>query len=222
MTAISKMKLPLTIFSGALLLVMTWSSPAMQPCTYYFSGQITSKRAQASVFTGGIGGQFSGYFSYDLAAVPISGSYYPLLDFSIDGQELNVPNGTDIPFLPGIVILAPSAPGGMGMLEIRGFDLSAAAADPTDNGSTSLGFLDLRGRVVTNNTPPASLDLASFTDVRVTGPSFVSSPAPALQDKGMVTQLTMVPEPSSSALSGLGLIWTWHARRRRRALADAT
>ncbi len=123
------MKRRLGGFLGGLMVVLAWSSPAIQPPAYYFSGQITGKRAHASVFNGDIGDQFSGYFSYDPAAAAIYPGFYPLPGFSIDGKCLNFVNGTDIPFLPGVVVQAPLRPGiGLEFLEIRGFDLAADRA----------------------------------------------------------------------------------------------
>jgi hypothetical protein len=200
----------LTAVLSVLVLSLTWSSFADGPVTYFFSGQVTEQRTQNSVFTGGIGDSSSGYFTYDPTAAAISFGYYPLVDFRLDGKALNFANGTEIPFLPGVLV----RDGPADMLEIRGFYLPAAAGDPTDNGSTSLVLTDFTGSVFVNNSLPATLSLASFNDARIVGPVFVSSPFPLTDDRGVVTTLALVPEVSSWVVLGLGLLATYFDRRR--------
>jgi hypothetical protein len=66
-----------------------WSSPAAEPLRFFFTGQITERRSLHSVFAGGVGDPFSGYFSFDSTAVDLdpggSIGYYPLPEFSVDG-----------------------------------------------------------------------------------------------------------------------------------------
>ena len=176
--------------------------------TYYFTGLVTQERSSVSVFNEPVGSTFSGSFSYNPAATAFYPNYFPLVSFNLDGHNLDVSNGTSIPFVPG-VLLSPSLPPGAGfsMIEIRGFFLPAAQADPTDNGSTSLVFQDFVGNAITNSALPTSLSLSEFTDSIVVGPVFVSSPAPASNDRGNITLLspTPVPEPAATLLLPLAL-----------------
>jgi hypothetical protein len=195
---------------------------AGQSVIYNFSGQITQERASASVFTGGIGDTFSGSFSYDPTASSISPQgwtyFYPLTAFSIDGHSLNVPNGTEIPYLPGVGV----RPGMLGFIEIRGFYLPASATDPTDNGSTSLMFVDASGLVITNPTLPSTLELSEFSSATITGPIFVSSPAPTSDDQGIITELVLAPEPTCPELALLALtIYLWSSAHHRYKLPRA-
>ena len=201
------------ILWATVVFVSACSSHSADSLTFLFSGDITQKRAQASAFSGALGGTFSGSFTYDPTATAIYFGYFPLLAFSIDGHSLNFSNGTGVPFLPGVIVQPPIIPGLAGSIEIRGFNLAAAAADPTDNGSTSLDFEDLSGLVVANQTLPTMLNLSSFSDAQVEGPIFGSSPFPALEDRGVVTELTLAPEPACWQVLLVGLGWILCARR---------
>ena len=161
---------------NALMLSLAWSSAVAQPITYFFSGQITGERAQNSIFSGGIGDQFSGYFSYDPTAVAIQPGYYPLLQFSIDGKSLDFSNGTEIPFLPGIYVQPGGFSGLPSQIDIRGFYLPAAADGLNDNGSTSIVFSDFTGSVFTSSGLPTTLNLDSSDEPFIVGEIFGHHP----------------------------------------------
>ena len=198
---------------SALALMPCWTMLDAEPVIFFFSGQITERRAQNRVFTQPNTDQFYGYFSYDTAATAISFGYYPLLSFGIDGNSLNFSNGTGSPFIPGVIILGAGLPG-PAHIEIRGFYLPAAAADPADSGSTALVFTDFTGTVLTDYNLPTSLSLSSFGDAGLIGPDFISGAAPPTFDRGTITQLTQVPEPATCGLMGLGLLAAFCRKRR--------
>jgi hypothetical protein len=210
-----KMKPAALSLLGIVTLLQTGFSSTAAPLRFYFSGQITQTRPIDSVFTGGVGSSFSGYFSYDTAAADLDPpgpiGFYPLLEFSVDGKSLNVATGSSPPFIPGVIVQDGGLPGLPDMLDFRGFYLPALG-DPNDNASTDIVFTDFTGAVFHNGSLPTSLSLSSFTDARVVGPVFGSSPFPATSDIGSVTQLILVPEPSSFSLLGLSLL-ALYARR---------
>ena len=98
-------------------------------------------------------------------------------------------------------------------IEIRG-TYPPAASNPYEYGSTAIWFTDSSGLVFTNNSLPASLSLSSFDIARV-GPNVVQIPPSKITyDQGMITQLTLVPEPDSLGLLGLGLLSACYTKRR--------
>ena len=200
---------------SALALLPGWTRLAAEPVRFFFSGQITDRRAEGSVFTDSNSDTFSGYFSYDTAATAIYPGHFPLLMFSIDGNSLNFSTGPDIPFIPGVIIPNLGIPDAPGRIDIRGFYLPAAAENPYDNGSTALSFTDFSGLRFTNATPPANLSLSMFDYMVLAGPSFSSDPAPATFDWGIITQLIQIPEPAAWATLGLGLLLAIFKKRRQ-------
>lgn len=165
---------------------------AAEPLTFSFSGQITERRTEGSVFSGNIDEQFSGYFSYDPDAIAIDyGSYYPLLDFTVDGKSLNFATGSEIPYLPGVIV----HDGFDDFIEIRGFYLPAVGQSG-ENGATSIYFADWTGSVFNDNSLPTTLSLSSFNDKRLIGPIFGASCCfQPTRDEGIITQLNIIPEP---------------------------
>jgi hypothetical protein len=200
-------KIPVPAVWVLLALSLARDTPA-QTLMFDFAGQITQKRAQNSAFSNSVGGQFSGSFSYDAAAVNLEPpgdplGYYPLISFTLDGKSINVSNGAAIPFIPGLIV--NPLPFGMS-IEIRGFDLPAAAGDPNDNGSTSVLFRGFTGFVLPSNAPPTAIDPGSFTNAEIIGPIFVGPfQAPTSSDLGIVTQIVEVPEPTSASLCASAL-----------------
>jgi len=199
---------------SALMLLPAGSKLAAAPLLFFFSGQITDRRATNSVFTDPNTDQFYGYFSYDPAATVIAGNLYPLLSFSVDGNPLNSTNGTFVHGIPSISVSNDPFYGGGDSLEIRGI-YPPAASNPSDYGTTGIWFTDSSGLVFTNNSLPTSLSLSSFNSAWLQGPiALVIMPPKTTFDAGIITQLTLVPEPTSCGLLGLGLVTAIFTKRR--------
>ena len=184
-----------------------------EPVIFFFSGQITERRAENSVFTEPDTDQFYGYFSYDPAATG-NWNFYPLLSFSVDGNSLNFTNSTLVPAygIPGILINNGRF-GGSDDVQIQGF-YPPASTGFYDKGSITISFIDQTGQVFTNNDLPTSLSLSSFDSARL-GPSTIGiRPTGMTYDQGTITQLIQVPEPAAWGFLGLGLLFTGCARRR--------
>ena len=199
---------------SALALVPAGPKLSAAPVVFFFSGQITERRATNSVFTEPDTDQFYGYFSYDTTATVIGRNLYPLLSFSVDGNSLNFTNSTLVPAygIPGILINNGRF-GGSDDVQIQGF-YPPASTGFYDKGSITISFIDQTGQVFTNNDLPTSLSLSSFDSARL-GPSTIGiRPTGMTYDQGTITQLIQVPEPAAWGFLGLGLLFTGCARRR--------
>ena len=193
---------------SALALMPAWTKLAAEPLIFFFSGDITSRRATNSVFTEPNTDQFYGYFSYDTAARSLAPGEYPVISFSIDGNDLAVPP-TNSPFpLPyaSIMVLNRIPSAGGDTLYIQGFY-------PQAGGRITIQFTDSSGLLFTNNNLPTRLDLASFDKAYLQGPLLYPPPGPTY-DLGPITQLIQIPEPVAWGLLGLGLLAAGSRRRR--------
>ena len=183
------------------------------PVVFFFSGQITERRAENSVFTEPDTDQFYGYFSYDTAATHISVTGHPLLSFSLDGNSLNFTNFT-MPFgIPGIS-LTGSGRGFLDTMTIGGI-YPPAESGPYDDADITIWLVDSTGLAFSTNGLPASLNLASFDVARLQGPTVYLRPPPSPSyDRGTITQLIQIPEPATWGIFGLGLLAARRWRRR--------
>ncbi|MFC7336818.1 hypothetical protein ACFQY0_06495 [Haloferula chungangensis] len=179
---------------------------------FSFTGQITEKRGRdVSVFTGEVGGEFTGFFSYDTSSLNESRSssgFYDLIDFKLDGRSLNVSTGPEIPFRAGVFV----HDGGDSddWLEVRGFYLPAMATVGidgfNDNGAISIWLFDSTGGAFSDGILPEAIDLSQFDDTRAIGPIFGVSPFGPNRDEGLITGVNLIPEPRALALVMTGLI----------------
>jgi len=203
------------VLVSALALMPTATKLCAEPVIFFFSGQITERRAQNSVFTEPDTDQFYGYFSYDTSATRNDSGSYPLIEFSIDGNSLNSANAPYVNPLIGISIHISGWLGLGSMLEIEGL-YPPAGRSPYDDGSVVIRLFDSSGSVLSNNSLPTSLSLSSFDSAYLLGPTTAVGPLPwSTQDRGTITQLIQIPEPAACGLLGLGLLATCCWRRRQ-------
>ena len=201
------------VFASALTLMPTATKLTAEPVVFFFSGQITERRAENSVFTEPDTDQFYGYFSYDTAATHISVTGYPLLSFSLDGNSLIFTNFT-MPFgIPGIS-LTGSGRGFLDTMAISGI-YPPAESDPYDDAGMTIWLIDPTGLAFTTNGLPVSLNLASFDVARLQGPTvYLRLPPSPSYDRGIITQLIQIPEPAAWVTLSLGLLAICHRNRR--------
>ena len=201
---------------SALALIPAGLNLSAAPLIFFFSGQITERRAQNSVFTEPDTDQFYGYFSYDTSATAVGGAY-PLLSFSVDGNPLDSTNNSWLPQLPGIIVRNDGVTGIGDSMEIVGF-YPPATANYKDDGSIAIQFTDSSGLVFTNSSLPTSLSLSSFDKAVLFGGNSLFPPPPQnVSDAGIITQLIQVPEPAAWGTLSLGLAVCyrkWHTRNR--------
>ncbi len=200
---------------SAVALMPCWVKLDAETLIFFFSGDITSRRATNSVFTDPNTDQFYGYFSYDTTATAGRYGPYPLISFSVDGNSLVSTNGPFLPGNTGISVNNNGLAGPWDILKIQGF-YSPAVALGYDNGSIIISFIDHSGQVFTNNNLPASLSLSSFDTAYLQSPGEYLLPPPGpTYDRGTITQLIQVPEPTACALLGLGLAIAIFTKRRQ-------
>ena len=204
---------------SALALMPCWTRLSAEPVIFFFSGQITERRAQNSVFTQPNTDQFYGYFSYDTVATTDGFGHYPLISFSIDGNSLNFSSSPSPPGIPGITVRNGNGfPGSVDAIDIQGF-YPPAAANPNDGGYIDIRLIDSAGLVFTNNSLPTSLDLSSFDMANLLSSPIVLGPSPPYvptYDRGTIMQLTQVPEPAGLTPLVLGLAGLFIRARVRR------
>jgi hypothetical protein len=208
---------------GAAVLCLSGVAQALT-VSYAFEGVVTSLVSNGGLFghpsSVQLGDTFTGRFSYevgpanpDQAPDPQLG-FYNLTEFVID-QSLLPPLalvGVGITHEPGLPVIFPNPPN-------PGRDWFSVTA--TSSGVYPLVRLRLAGpfdSVFSDDSLPETLDLADFPDG-----GFVQGlvalgifPAPSIEDLGMITSLSRIPEPGVLSLLATGLI-ALGARRRLRA-----
>jgi len=191
---------------SALALMPAEMKLSAEPVIFFFSGQITERRAQNSVFTEPNSDTFYGYFSYDTAATPGLYNLYALLSFSIDGNSLNFTNGAPPVGLPGISLSSSTYPMTLDTMTLHGF-YPPAYSGPSDVGDIAIWLVGSTGFAFTTNGLPSTLNLSSFRLAYLRGPVWGGGQPPGLGpfDRGTITQLIQVPEPAAWGTLSLGL-----------------
>jgi hypothetical protein len=211
---------------GVAAAVLAAAGPARAvTVTYLFAGVVTALTSDGGLFgapgTVEIGSPFTGRITYETGPTnpdqepsdPEIGAY-ALVELVIDQSVLDpfTPLGIGVVHdPPGFTI--PPAPPDLG----RDWFI-ARADDDLVYGTVLMRLQGPFGSAFTDDSLPETLDLADFPDVvAIQGLVAIGLPPnPSIEDVGVITSLTFVPEPGSAVLIGacLALLGSQRARAR--------